>query len=166
MFERCPSLPSIRTTLLVTLFTGSEPYYLQNVIPNSILPAVHIQRVRIMSELYELTTWYRWEHSIPTASVAIIAIFIFSLLRTIQSPLSTLPGTWHSRWTSLVLLWHEYHGSRRLYVHSLHQKYGPTVRLGPKEVSFTGAGAIKSIYGAKGYTKPRLYDLFTQHGTR
>lgn len=107
-----------------------------------------------------------------TAFLLVCAAFVaFSLAvvyHTLQhKPLSKLPGPWYSAFTGLVLLWHEYQGTRRLYVHDLHKRYGSTVRLSPNEASFTGAAAVKQIYsGANGYEKPRFFDLFMQKGTR
>jgi hypothetical protein len=37
-------------------------------------------------------------------------------------------------------------GHRASYVHSLHQRYGPVVRIGPNELSFATAEAAHDIY--------------------
>ncbi|KXH28572.1 cytochrome P450 [Colletotrichum nymphaeae SA-01] len=48
------------------------------------------------------------------------------------------------------------------YIHTLHQQYGPVVRIAPNEVSFTSYEAVKEIYcsGGSGYDKTEFYDLF------
>jgi hypothetical protein len=65
-------------------------------------------------------------------------------------------------------MFQEFSGSRRIYIHKLHQQYGPVVRLGPHEISFTSLEAIKEIYasGGSGYDKTELYNLFKQFGAR
>jgi hypothetical protein len=62
----------------------------------------------------------------------------------------------------------EFMGNRREYIHHLHQQYGPVVRLGPNEVSFTSVEALKEIYssGGSGYDKTEFYTLFKQFDTR
>lgn len=53
-----------------------------------------------------------------------------------------------------------------MYIHGLHKIYGPVVRIGPHEVSFTSYASLKEIYlsGGSGYDKTELYDLFQQFG--
>ncbi|KAK6581509.1 hypothetical protein PZA11_006200 [Diplocarpon coronariae] len=60
----------------------------------------------------------------------------------------------------------EFTARRREYIHELHERYGPVVRLGPNEVSFTSLEALKEIYtsGGSGYDKTEFYTLFTQFG--
>ncbi|KAF5514919.1 putative sterigmatocystin biosynthesis P450 monooxygenase STCB [Colletotrichum fructicola] len=64
--------------------------------------------------------------------------------------------------TPLALRWNEFNATRTLYVHSLHLKYGPVVRIAPNEVSFTSYEAVKEIYGSlgSGYDKSSFYNLF------
>ncbi|OAP60359.1 hypothetical protein AYL99_05361 [Fonsecaea erecta] len=93
---------------------------------------------------------------------------LVSVLQRLRSPISKLPGPWYTAWTSLVLQYREFTHGRRLYIHALHQRYGPVVRLSPHEVSFATADAAKEIYmsGGSGYDKTPFYSLFTQFGTR
>ncbi|KIY00946.1 uncharacterized protein Z520_03612 [Fonsecaea multimorphosa CBS 102226] len=98
-------------------------------------------------------------------------ILVAALAKVVQrfrSPVAKLPGPQYTAWTSLVLKYHEFTHGRRLYIHDLHQKYGPVVRLSPNEVSFATADAAKEIYvsGGSGYDKTPFYSLFTQFGTR
>ncbi|KAJ5142662.1 uncharacterized protein N7515_001449 [Penicillium bovifimosum] len=88
--------------------------------------------------------------------------------RGFTSPLSTIPGPWYTRFTSLWLKFKEFTANRREYVHQMHKIYGPVVRLGPNEVSFTSLEAIKEIYasGGSGYDKTEYYDLFRQFKTK
>jgi hypothetical protein len=53
---------------------------------------------------------------------------------------------------------------RSLYIHDLHQKYGPLVCIGLNEVVCTGKEPMKTIYGAgTAFYKPQFYDLFMTH---
>lgn len=95
-------------------------------------------------------------------SIAFAALIVFYLARCIASPLWKLPGPFWSRITPLALRWNEFNATRTLYVHSLHLKYGPVVRIAPNEVSFTSYEAVKEIYGSlgSGYDKSSFYNLF------
>ncbi|KAL2075839.1 hypothetical protein VTL71DRAFT_782 [Oculimacula yallundae] len=102
---------------------------------------------------------------------AIIALFIWlvtAIHRAFFAPLAKLPGPTHSLITDLWLMSKEFTSKRRDYIHQLHQQYGPVVRLGPNEVSFTSLEALKEIYtsGGSGYDKTEFYTLFKQFGVR
>ncbi|KAK4190043.1 putative sterigmatocystin biosynthesis P450 monooxygenase [Podospora australis] len=91
-----------------------------------------------------------------------------SLCQSLPSPLNTIPGPWYAKYTSLVLKWHEFKAKRTVYIHGLHLKYGPAVRIAPNEVAFASAEAVKEIYcsGGSGYDKTEFYDLFKVYGRR
>jgi len=74
----------------------------------------------------------------------------------------------YARFTAAWLKYKEFTGDRRAYIHNLHQELGPVVRLGPNEVSFASAEAIKEIYtsGGSGYEKTEFYNIFKQFNTR
>lgn len=90
------------------------------------------------------------------------------LVKRFRSPLAKLPGPLISRITSIWIKYHEFSANRRLYIHELHKKYGPVVRLSPNEVSFTSLEAMKEIYasGGSGYDRTELYCLFAQFGEK
>lgn len=91
-----------------------------------------------------------------------------ALFRALHSPVSKVPGPFYSKVTGLWLIFKEFTSNRRSYIHDMHAQYGPVVRLGPNEVSFTSADAIKEIYtsGGSGYDKTEFYTLFMQFGAR
>ncbi|KAI1432335.1 cytochrome P450 [Xylaria sp. CBS 124048] len=95
-----------------------------------------------------LTGWYCWKCA--------------------SSPLRVLPGPRISLFTSLVLKYQEFRALRTRYIHSLHLRYGPVVRIAPNEVSFASLEGIKEIYGSggSGYDKTEFYDLFKVYGRR
>lgn len=103
-------------------------------------------------------------------AVGLVAIlsFILFVFRRVSSPLWNLPGPALSAFTSLELKVNELKANRTLYVHGLHQRYGPVVRLGPNEVSFSSWAAVKEIYcsGGSGFDKTEFYDAFQIFGRR
>ena len=86
----------------------------------------------------------------------------------LTSPLSSIPGPFYTKFTSLVLKYHELRATRTRYIHALHLRYGPMVRITPNEVSFASREGVKEIYcsGGSGYDKSGWYDLFRVYGRR
>ncbi|KAH9922031.1 cytochrome P450 [Amylocystis lapponica] len=87
--------------------------------------------------------------------------------RLVRSPLAKLPGPRISALTGLCLMYYEFTRRRRRWIHELHLKYGPIVRVAPDEVSFATWEAVKEIYvsGGSGYDKSSLYRLFDNFDT-
>ncbi|OGM40505.1 cytochrome P450 monooxygenase [Aspergillus bombycis] len=104
--------------------------------------------------------WSLW-----LSSILLVGLYLFKRL---SSPLAKVPGPWYTNFTSFCLKYHEFTATRRLFVHHLHKKYGPVVRLAPNEVSFASLNAIREIYasGGSGYDKTEYYDLFRQYGIK
>ncbi|KAK2594213.1 hypothetical protein QQS21_008055 [Conoideocrella luteorostrata] len=102
--------------------------------------------------------------------IAILASTLAAILivRRLRSPLQKVPGPTISLFTSSILKWKEINAARTLYIHALHEKYGPVVRIAPNEVSFTSWPALKEIYcsGGSGYDKSDFYNLFRIYGRR
>lgn len=57
-----------------------------------------------------------------------------------------VPGPWYAHLTGLVLKLHILNGNRVNYVQSLHEKYGPYVRIAPEEVVTCDSAAAKEIH--------------------
>jgi hypothetical protein len=105
----------------------------------------------------------------PIYATAIPLVWLYVRVHSaLFSPLLKVPGPNFTLITNVLLMLQEFMGNRREYIHHLHKKYGPVVRLGPNEVSFTSAEALKEIYssGGSGYDKTEFYTLFKQFGTR
>ncbi|KAM5540759.1 hypothetical protein V8D89_005403 [Ganoderma adspersum] len=83
------------------------------------------------------------------------------------APLARLPGPSICAISRLPLIYHEFSGNRCSFIHNLHTKYGPIVRVAPDEVSFTTREAVKEIYtlGGSGYDKSSFYLLFKNFDT-
>ncbi|PSR97613.1 cytochrome protein [Coniella lustricola] len=97
------------------------------------------------------------------AGLAIVA-YVYSIL---SAPLAKIPGPWHSLFTGQLIKIYGLQGKRTRYVHSLHQKYGPVVRLSPREVDVTDLPSVKEIHAVKAtYTKsPHFYHALRAPGT-
>lgn len=104
----------------------------------------------------------------PCALTALLIWLVLHLIQRLRSPVTKVSGPTYTIFTSLYLMLEEFTSNRRPYIHALHQKYGPVVRLGPNEVSFTSLEALKEIYasGGSGYNKTEFYSLFMQFKTR
>ena len=105
----------------------------------------------------------------PICAAAIpLAWLSIRVHKALFSPLLKVPGPYFTFITDVWLMLQEFMGNRREYIHQLHKQYGPVVRLGPNEVSFTSVEALKEIYssGGSGYDKTEFYTLFTQFDTR
>ncbi|PCH40542.1 cytochrome P450 [Wolfiporia cocos MD-104 SS10] len=85
--------------------------------------------------------------------------------RLLLSPLSKIPGPPLASATRLVLMYYEFTRRRRRWIHQLHVKYGPVVRIAPDEVSFANWDAVKEIYvsDGSGYDKTSFYHLFDNY---
>ncbi|EFX04194.1 benzoate 4-monooxygenase cytochrome p450 [Grosmannia clavigera kw1407] len=104
-----------------------------------------------------------------TATGGLVALLLVSWLmyRLAFASMSRLPGPWYTNLTGLVLIYHEYGGNKRLWIHGLHLRYGPVVRVAPREASFGSATAMRDIYvTGGGLAKTELYTLFEQGGKR
>ncbi|KAG5756080.1 hypothetical protein H9Q72_001458 [Fusarium xylarioides] len=105
----------------------------------------------------------------PSFMLGAAALLVVThLIIRLTSATAKVPGPLISNLTSLVLKWHELNANRTVYIHELHNKYGPVVRIAPNEVSFTSIDALKEIYGSggSGYDKTEFYDLFQVYGKR
>ncbi|CAK1361654.1 putative sterigmatocystin biosynthesis P450 monooxygenase STCB [Cercospora beticola] len=78
------------------------------------------------------------------------------------SPMSKIPGPWYARLTGARLAWSVFRSNRIHYVHSLHQKYGPVVLIGPCEIDVSDPYAARDIHrmGSK-FTKAPFYALLS-----
>ncbi|KAI0365355.1 cytochrome P450 [Pilatotrama ljubarskyi] len=103
-------------------------------------------------------------HVLQAAWLLLLAFLVY---RLVLAPLARLPGPKICALTRLPLMYHEFTGNRRLWIHSLHQRYGPVVRVAPNEVSFAIREAVKEIYtsGGSGYDKSSFYSLFENYNT-
>ena len=105
----------------------------------------------------------------PTCALAALLVWLLlSLVQCFRSPLTKIPGPTYTSFTNFYLMVQEFTSNRRPYIHLLHQKYGPAVRLSPNEVSFTSLDALNEVYTSRGsgYDKTGFYTLFMQFKTK
>ncbi|CVK86923.1 related to benzoate 4-monooxygenase cytochrome P450 [Fusarium proliferatum] len=101
--------------------------------------------------------------SIPLLAGAFLAgIVLYALVNAFKSPLRGLPGPWYTHFTHLVLKYQILAGNRVHYIHELHQRYGPVVRVSPGEVAVSDLEAFSKIHKiGSGFLKSAWYDAVT-----
>lgn len=98
-------------------------------------------------------------------------IYLASKLTCIQviycrfvTPLRRIPGPFLASLSEYWLILVDLPGLRTTVIHKLHEKYGPVVRIGPNEVSFSDVSIVKEIYGQQSaYMKAPWYDSVSLH---
>ncbi|KAL2751877.1 hypothetical protein ACRALDRAFT_2045118 [Sodiomyces alcalophilus JCM 7366] len=96
------------------------------------------------------------EHQLALAGI--LAVLTLSLR------LSRPRDPWYTRWTDIVLRYNIFYGQRGQYVHQLHEKYGPVVRIGPNQVDINDINAFKTIYSTREvFVKSEWYRVLTGH---
>jgi cytochrome P450 len=100
----------------------------------------------------------------PVLGAVALALVLFRLVLTaVRSPVRSIPGPWHSRFTQAVLKYHTMRGRRMYYVDGLHRKYGPIVRIAPDEAAVSGLPATQMIHKVgSGFLKSPFYEEVTR----
>ena len=104
----------------------------------------------------------------PVAVVLLILTF-FCLSRLIETilidSLGKIPGPKAFALTEWRLAYEDWTGRRTRTIDALHRKYGPVVRIGPKEIAFNSLTALRTIYGAgSGFERTTFYRMFDVYG--
>lgn len=107
-------------------------------------------------------------HPIALATACLILGLLASkILRGLTSPLSKVPGPWHTRFTNLRLKLAVVTGQRMYYIDQLHQTYGPYVRIAPGEVAVNDTAGFSKIHRIGGdFTKSDWYRNVTRQHDR
>ncbi|KAJ9604715.1 hypothetical protein H2200_010829 [Cladophialophora chaetospira] len=106
--------------------------------------------------------------SVPQICLALLACwFLFKLMRTtrkaIFTPLHHIPGPRYASWTNLWLKIQVMRGNRCQYIHSIHERYGPFVRVSPDEIAVADLASIKQIYRVgTNFLKSPWYQKFNE----
>ncbi|KAL3475109.1 cytochrome P450 [Aspergillus californicus] len=100
----------------------------------------------------------------PSFFVVLAVVYILTLTyRAHKNPISSVPGPWYSKYTNIVNKYHFVRGQRPRYVHGLHLKYGPIVRITPTEVDVSCISSAREIHRiASPYRKSPWYRLLTR----
>lgn len=88
-----------------------------------------------------------------------VAVCYFIIYPLYFAPLSKVPGPTISALTEYWILYKTWHEERIRLVHDLHKRYGPIVRLSPREISVSDPEYIKTIYTGN-YDKSTFYGQF------
>ncbi|KAI1118402.1 cytochrome P450 [Nemania sp. NC0429] len=81
------------------------------------------------------------------AIIVVLGLFAQVLQRLFFGPLRIVPGPWLNRISELPAAFALLKGDQHTYYKSLHDKYGPVVRVSPNEISFISVEARQEIYG-------------------
>ncbi|PPQ68715.1 hypothetical protein CVT26_003621, partial [Gymnopilus dilepis] len=128
---------SLRTVLLaLTILPAASTYFIHNT---------------AASFLFDLPWIYSIFYITLATSICVYRLSPFH-------PLASYPGPLILRVTKLWLAWVAYKGKTHLYFKELHEKYGPTIRIGPNELSTVEKGFISQILGNQGMPKGPLWD--------
>ncbi|KAE8161390.1 cytochrome P450 [Aspergillus tamarii] len=101
------------------------------------------------------------------ASIAVLVYVLSVVYRSQRSHLSYLPGPWYTKFTDLPLRYKVVTGQRPRYVHALHEKYGPIVRIGPDEVDVSDISGAREIHRiGSGFLKSPWYSLLNRKDTQ
>lgn len=82
-----------------------------------------------------------------TFVVTIGLVIIYTTVKYFLDPLRNIPGPFLARFTRLWYLNQIYKGHFEKTNIELHKKYGPIVRIAPREYSIDDVQATKEIYG-------------------
>lgn len=102
--------------------------------------------------------------SLPALALfALASILVHFLATYLTCRIRSVPGPWHSTFTHYVLKYHIVRRRRMYYIHSLHQKYGPIVRIAPGEIDISDLQTVQAVHkpaGSAGFPKSAWYESF------
>lgn len=101
--------------------------------------------------------------SLYAAALALLYFLAARIYDVLVGPMSKFPGPKLWAFTHVPRLIHQAAGTESYATERLHRLYGPTVRIGPRELSFAnGAQAWQEIYGhrKKGKAQPSKDKVF------
>ncbi|KAJ5092010.1 sterigmatocystin biosynthesis P450 monooxygenase STCB [Penicillium alfredii] len=97
-------------------------------------------------------------------AIAAVIWIVQTLYKGLTSPLRRVPGPFFSNFTRLPLKLATIGGRQLYFIHELHQRYGPVVRISPTEVSVASLDGFKEIHRVgKGFPKGEWYQKLSQN---
>ncbi|KAK7453494.1 hypothetical protein VKT23_011771 [Stygiomarasmius scandens] len=98
-------------------------------------------------------------HTVLCISAVLVLVYI--VLRAIYnlffSPLSAIPGPWYAAVSDAWLTTHVVRLEQCKVIHSLFEKYGPVVRVGPNKVVFNDLSTMRNVYSIHKFDKSDYY---------
>ncbi|GLB11388.1 hypothetical protein AtubIFM57258_008256 [Aspergillus tubingensis] len=103
------------------------------------------------------------EQHVALCAVTVVVIWVLQITyKFLRSPLRHIPGPLYTRATRLPLKLSIVTGKRIYFIHDLHQKYGPVVRIAPDEVSISSLPEFKEIHRVgSAFLKTPWYQKFS-----
>lgn len=100
--------------------------------------------------------------SIVAIALAALGAFFAGhcLYQVYFSPLSRLPGPWHTIVTNFWINTHVIRMQKSVAIQQLFDRYGPVVRIGPGKVAFRDYNAMKDVYTTRKFDKSSYYESF------
>ncbi|ORY16932.1 cytochrome P450 [Clohesyomyces aquaticus] len=83
------------------------------------------------------------------AALVVVRLLYSITYRAFFHPLRSAPGPWFNKLSELPAAFNLVCGRQHIYYRSLHEKYGPVVRVSPGELSFVSVEAREAIYGLR-----------------
>ncbi|CAA7262173.1 unnamed protein product [Cyclocybe aegerita] len=99
--------------------------------------------------------------AVGTSFVTLVVTLLSSILVYRLSPfhpLSCYPGPWQCKATKLWGAYIAWQGKPHVYYKSLHDVYGPIVRIGPNEISVAEVDMLPNILGTSGMPKGPMWE--------
>ncbi|WEW61340.1 hypothetical protein PRK78_006830 [Emydomyces testavorans] len=98
--------------------------------------------------------------------VALTLAYRYLIYPNFLSPLSRVPNAhWSSATAPIWILKTRFKGQELQTLTKLHQKLGPIIRLGPKDLSISQyKGGIQPVYGGVGFDKSQYYNFYNYYG--
>ena len=94
-----------------------------------------------------------------TSKVAVLVTALFIIYKVysfLTSPLSSIPGPFWAKFSDLWRLLDFWNCTQIQSHQTLHEKFGPAVRIGPNLVSLSDPELLKTVYSSRGdYVKVR-----------
>jgi benzoate 4-monooxygenase len=94
-------------------------------------------------------------------AVVISACLFFVAVQTVYNlwlhPLRRIPGPPLARVSRLWARIGNFYGRKSERIHAAHERYGPVVRVGPNEVSFSSPDAVHEIYMSGSFVKEETF---------
>ncbi|KAI0856869.1 cytochrome P450 [Xylaria cubensis] len=96
------------------------------------------------------------------AGALVLGYILQRLIRSVLSPLRSVPGPFLARCSDLWYLWHVKNGRWEVRDIELHRKHGAIVRYGPNRYSISDPEALNVIYGhGTRFAKSSWYNAWT-----
>ncbi|KAK0261559.1 hypothetical protein LTR35_017868 [Friedmanniomyces endolithicus] len=100
--------------------------------------------------------------ALASTGLAILIALAHRLIVAFLGPLGKVPGPWYTKVSNLPLKYATVSAQRVYFVHAIHMKYGPVVRVSPDEIHIADISAVREIHKiGSGYVKSDWYQHFT-----